>query len=312
MDYIWGNHRRYNAYPDYIRKIFNGRVQKLTIDAGFTCPNRDGTKSTGGCTFCVNEAFNPSYCNPSKSIQQQLSEGIEFHERRYRRAKKYLAYFQAYTNTYGSTATLEKYYLEALQVDGVIGLVIGTRPDCVTDETLDLLQKISRDYYVIVEYGVESVYNRTLNRINRGHSFEHSVETINKTVQKDLQTGIHLIFGLPGESMEEMLQSAGIISRLPVTSVKFHQLQLIKGTLIAEEYNKNPHDFLQFTLDGYLSFLADYIEQLNPRIVIERIAGEVPPRYAVTRPWGPRYDQILKKFENLLEKRNTFQGKFFK
>jgi uncharacterized protein len=310
--YAWGNNRRFNSYTDYMRRISGGRVQKLTIDAGFSCPNRDGTKGTGGCTFCLNDAFNPSYCHPEKSISQQISEGRTFHENRYRRASRYLAYFQAFSNTHAPVEILEKLYREALNNEGVVGLVIGTRPDCIDDRKLDLLRRLSADYLIIVEYGIESVHNTTLLRVNRCHTFEEAADAIIRTAESGIHTGGHLIFGLPGESMEEMMQSAGIISQLPLTSIKFHQLQLFKGSPMAEEYQQKPEDFKLFEMDEYLVFMAEYLERLNPRIVIERIAGETPPRFSVIRPWGPRYDQILTKFEKLLEARNSWQGKRYK
>jgi uncharacterized protein len=308
-DYSWGGIRRFNAYPDFIRKKFGGRVQKLTIDAGFTCPNRDGTRGYGGCTFCLNDAFNPSYCTPHKTITRQIQEGIEFHGKRYRRAEQYLAYFQAFSNTHAPVDILEKLYREALECDGVIGLVIGTRPDCMDGEKLDLLIDLSRNYHIGVEYGIETVYNRTLERINRCHTFEETQAAINMTAGKGIHVGGHLIFGLPGESRKDMLESAGIISALPIDSIKFHQLQIFRGTEMETEYINHAEDFISPGEDEYLNFMVEYIELLNPAIVVERIAGETPPRYAVHKPWGPRYDQILVKFEKMLAERNSFQGK---
>jgi uncharacterized protein len=311
MEYPWGHKRRFNSYSDYMRKRFGGRVQKLTIDAGFSCPNRDGTKGTGGCTFCLNDAFNPSYCHPEKSVAQQIEEGIAFHEARYRRATNYLAYFQAFTNTHAPVKMLESLYQQALSVEGVIGLVIGTRPDCVDHHKLELLQKLSARHHITVEYGIESVYNNTLQRVNRCHTFEDARDAIHRTAEKGIPVGGHIIFGLPGESRDEMLQSAGILSNLPLTSIKFHQLQLFKGTKMADEYEQHPDDFKYFEMDEYLEFMVEYVEHLNPRIAVERIAGETPPRYACIRPWGPRYDQILVRFEKLLEEKNSWQGKKF-
>jgi uncharacterized protein len=308
----WGSRRRFNAYPDYLRKKLGGRVQKLTIDAGFSCPNRDGTKGLGGCTFCLNEAFNPSYCNPAKSITQQISEGIAFHATRYRRAEKYLAYFQAFSNTYASVDILKMKYQEALGCEGVIGLVIGTRPDCMDEQKLMLLQELSKKFYIVVEYGIESVYDRTLERIYRCHSFKDTVKMIKLTSGKGIHIGGHLIFGLPGESRKDMLHSASVISSLPLDSIKLHQLQIFKGTAMEREFRENPSEFVHPNEDEYLDFVADYIELLNPDIVLERIAGETPPRYSVLRPWGPRYDQILLKFEKLLGERDTWQGKMWK
>jgi radical SAM protein (TIGR01212 family) len=311
MNYPWGHERRFNAYPDYIRRTFGSRVQKLTIDAGFSCPNRDGTKGTGGCTFCLNPAFNPSYCSPEKPVRQQLEEGISFHEKRYRRSTRYLAYFQAFSNTYAPVDKLESIFREALDTEGVIGLVIGTRPDCIDREKLEFLKRLSVDAIIIVEYGIESVSNKTLARVNRCHTFEETAEAIRMTSDMGLQTGGHLIFGLPGETTETMLASAAVISELPLTSIKFHQLQLFRETVMANDYTTHPEDFVLFGMEEYLHFLADYIEFMDPRIVIERIAGETPPRFALIRPWGPRYDQILVQFEKLLEERNSWQGKKF-
>jgi hypothetical protein len=292
-----------------MQRKFGGRVQKLTIDAGFSCPNRDGTRGSGGCTFCLNDAFNPSYCVPEKSIAQQIAEGISFHEKRYRRASGYLAYFQAYTNTHAPVEMLEQIYFQALSVEGIIGLVIGTRPDCIDDQKLDLLQDLSVKHHVIVEYGIESVHNRTLARVNRCHTFEDAAEAVNRTASRGIAAGGHLIFGLPGESRQDMILSAGVISKLPLTSIKFHQLQLFKGTSMADEYSTRPEDFIMFGMMDYLEFMTEYIEMLNPAIVVERIAGETPPRFAVLRPWGPRYDQILVCFEKMLEERDGWQGK---
>jgi radical SAM protein (TIGR01212 family) len=308
-EYPWGGKRRFNAYPEYMRKKFGARVQKLTIDAGFSCPNRDGTKGYGGCTFCLNDAFNPSYCTPSKTVSQQIREGIEFHEKRYRRAEKYLAYFQAFSNTHAPVEILAELYKQALNCDGVIGLVIGTRPDCMDMEKMDLLLSLSENYHIVVEYGIETVYNRTLERINRCHTFEESQATIAMTAGRGIHVGGHLIFGLPGESRQDMLESAAIISAMPVDSIKFHQLQIFKGTPMEAEYKNHPEDFNLPDEEQYLNFMVEYIELLNPAIVVERIAGETPPRYAVQKPWGPRYDQLLVKFERMLEDRNTFQGR---
>jgi radical SAM protein (TIGR01212 family) len=309
MTYAWGNKRRFNSYPEYLRKRFGSRIQKVTIDAGFTCPNRDGTRGQGGCTYCLNDAFNPSYCDPDKSIRQQIEEGMEFHTRRYRRATRYLAYFQAYSNTYLPLSQLKPLYEEALSVESVAGLVIGTRPDCVDDEKLNYFKSLSEKTYVVIEYGVESVYDRTLQRINRGHTFAESVKAINNTASRGIMTGCHMIIGLPGETPGEILDSAEVLSSLPLHTVKFHQLQIFRGTRMEKEYIENPRAFHLFSPEEYLSFMADYIAKLNPSFVIERIAGETPPRFAAVNRWGPRYDEILVKFERILEEKDTWQGK---
>ena len=315
----WGDNRRFNSYSSYMIKEFGSRVQKISIDAGFSCPNRDGTISTGGCTFCRNDAFNPSYCRPDKSIRQQIEEGIEFHRRRYRRATSYLAYFQAFTNTHKPIDELEKLYREALAVPGIIGLVIGTRPDCINKEILDMISSIIVPIGpirpikpIIIELGIESPYDHTLARINRGHTFATARQAIELVHSYGFPCGAHLIFGLPGESRDIMLHTADIISELPLTSVKFHQLQIFKDTKMADEYLANPSEFHLFDLDEYIEFVIDFIERLNPNIVIERFAGEVPPRYLVSKPWQSlRYDQVLSLIERRLLDRNSYQGKKF-
>ena len=279
MEFAWNHHRRFNAYANYFKNRFGERVQKLSIDAGFTCPNRDGSLGTGGCTYCNNDAFNPSYCQPGKPIEQQIREGMDFHKNRYRRAGKYLAYFQAYSNTYAGLDELKKIYYQALQFPEVIGLVIGTRPDCITEDHLKYFKELSEKYYIIIEYGIESCYDKTLQRINRGHTFQQAVDTIRLTAGYGLKTGAHMMFGLPGETKEEMLAEAEILSELPLNNIKFHQLQIIKGTQMEKEYQQNPETFTFFELEEYVEFIIRFLERLNPNFVVERFAGEVPPRF---------------------------------
>jgi radical SAM protein (TIGR01212 family) len=311
--YFWGNKRRYNSFTDYFTMNYGSRMQKVSIDAGFTCPNRDGSKGTGGCTFCNNKAFNPSYCGPSKSVTEQINEGIEFHKRRYRRVDSYLAYFQAYSNTYATPDILSAVYEEALRHKYVKGLVIGTRPDCINEQILDLLKNFSRRCILLLEYGIESCYDKTLLRINRLHTFNDAVKALEASASKGLNTGAHFVFGLPGESDEEMLDEARIISELPLNRLKFHQLQIIKGTVIEAEYRENPEDFKKFSWDEYLDFMVRFLERLNPSMVIERFTGEVPPRYLSEEMWsGKRSDQILGLIEKRLEELNTWQGKYYK
>ena len=313
MEFPWGHHRRFNAYANYFKKEFGERVQKLSIDAGFTCPNRDGRVGTGGCTFCNNDAFNPSYCLPEKSVQQQIQEGIEFHQNRYRRANSYLAYFQAYSNTYGNLDHLKSIYQQALDFPQVKGLVIGTRPDCITEQQLAYFSEIAKSHYVIIEFGIESCYNTTLERINRGHTYDHAVKAIELTHSFGLKAGAHLIFGLPGESKNDMLKEAEILSQLPLSNIKFHQLQIIKGTQMEVEYQEFPESFKFFELDEYVDFIIEFLEQLNPQFVVERFAGEVPPRFQAGPGWGLiRNDQVLSKIERELEKRDTWQGRLFR
>ncbi len=307
--YVWGHKRRFNSYPEYFKAHFGNRVQKLTVDAGFTCPNRDGTKGHGGCTFCNNNAFSPGYCTPSKSITQQLEEGIRFHKMRYRKVDKYLAYFQAYSNTYGPLDQLRKMYEEALAFPGIIGFIVGTRPDCISDELLSWLARLSEDHYIMIEYGIESCYNSTLQRVNRGHTFEESIIALEMTAKKGIRQGAHFIIGMPGETEKDILAEVDIISGMPVDVVKFHHFQIFKDTQLATEYEMNPAAFRLFGMDEYFDLMIRIIERLNPRIVVDRIASETNPEYLVTKGWGPRYDEVLRKFEELLAKRDTWQGR---
>jgi radical SAM protein (TIGR01212 family) len=310
--YPWGHERRFNDYSNYFRSIYGARVQKVSIDAGFTCPNRDGSKGFGGCTYCNNDAFNPSYCQPVKSVSEQIGEGIKFHKWRYNKAVSYLAYFQAYSNSYASLETLKKIYEEALNYPGVVGLIIGTRPDSIDDEKLEYIKELSTKCYVAVEYGIESCYNKTLKRINRGHSFEDSVRALERTAAFGINIGAHFIFGLPGETRGEMLNQVDIISGLPVKSVKFHQLQIMKGTIMEMEFRDNPGAFELFTWEEYLDFFIVFLERLNPEIVVERFTGEAPPRFLTNDGWGKkRNDQIVNLIEKRLEELDTWQGKLY-
>ncbi len=310
--YPWGHHRPFNAYAAYFKQLFGERIQKTTIDAGFNCPNRDGTVARGGCTYCNNDAFNPSYNTKQKSVRQQIEEGIEFHANRYRRAGKFLAYFQAYSNTYASLETLKRIYAPALEMEQVVGIVVGTRSDCMDEDKLKYFADINKTHYVMLEYGIESTYDRTLQRINRGHDFQNVKDILWRTHAHGLKSGGHLIFGLPGESREEMLQQVETINTLPLTTIKFHQLQIIKGTAMGRDYLKRPQDFNLFSLEEYIDFIIRFVARLNPRFVIERFAGEVPPTHLLSQAWGTlRYDQILQKIEKELINRGTWQGKLF-
>ena len=304
--------RRYNSYADWFSTLFGRRVQKVSINAGFTCPNRDGTLGSGGCTYCNNEAFIPVYCTPDISVTEQLERGIAFHRRRYRRAENFLAYFQAYTNTYAAIERLKSLYDEALSYPGVLGIVIGTRPDCISSDMLDYLAEISRDYFVIIEYGIESTNDDVLRHINRGHDFASSVRAVTETAGKGIYTGAHLIFGLPGESRAQIIDSAQTISALPLSSIKIHQLQLVRGTLTAEEYRNNPERFDLYTLEEYLDLVIAFCERLSPSLMIERISGEVPPRLLDDpRDWHKRSNEIFSLFETMLESRDTWQGRLY-
>ncbi len=311
MIYSWGTERRINAYSDYFKRVFGARVQKISVDAGFTCPNRDGACGTGGCTFCNNEAFSPSYNIPGKSIEEQLLQGMEFHRTRYRKAVSYLAYFQSYTNTYAELEILKTMYDQALAIPGIVGIVVGTRPDCVDEEKLDFFKELSKKCYLVLEYGIESLLDRTLERVNRGHDVEKSAWAIRETAKRGIRAGGHMIVGLPGETRQDFLDAARILSEWPLTNIKFHQLQVIHGTAMAREYKEKPEDFVEFSMEEYLQLMVEIIERLNPEFVVERIAGEVTPGMGVRDGWGIRYDRLLSIFEQLLEEKDTWQGKYF-
>ena len=311
--YQWTGDKPYNSLSAQIAKQFGGRVQKVSIDAGFTCPNRDGTIGRGGCTYCNNDAFNPHYCTPENSITQQLKDGILFHKSRYRRSVGYLAYFQAYTNSYNSVERLEAMYNEALSVDGVRGLVIGTRPDCVDNHILDLFAAFSEKSWLLVEYGIESCYDETLIKVNRGHSFQDSVKAVRATSERGIRTGAHLILGLPGESREDMLAEASILSELPLDTIKFHQLQIVRGTKMEQEFAAEPDRFDLFTWSDYRDFVISFAELLNPSIAIDRFTGEAPPQMIIAPVWDmKRTDSLIIEIEKRMEERETWQGRLYR
>lgn len=307
--YPWGDERRFNSYNRFLKQRFGGRIQKLTLDAGFTCPNRDGTIGHGGCTFCCNDAFNPAYCVPDKSIRQQLDEGIRFHHRPGTEPAGYFAYFQAFSNTYAPISRLKSLYEEALSHPSVCGLIIATRPDCLDAPLLDYLHELQERTYLTLEIGMESCRDATLQRINRGHDVACAVRAIEMAAEHHIPVGTHLIFGLPGERPEQWLEDLLLINRLPLHSIKFHQLQIIRGTAMEEEYRQHPDEFFALPVDTYVSFIADYVERLSPDIVIERFAAEVPPRFLAKTGWGGiRYDQVVSSIERELVSRGSWQG----
>jgi radical SAM protein (TIGR01212 family) len=302
--------KRYSSFVGYFKRKYGERLQKIVLDAGFTCPNRDGKVGRGGCTYCDNAAFHPSYSTAGKSLYQQMEEGIEFHKVRYRTTEHYLAYFQSFSNTYAPLERLKQLYTEALSHPSVVGIVVGTRPDCVDEEKLDYLAELAKDHVVIVEYGIESCYDKTLARINRGHDFETARKAVMMTAERGIDVGAHFILGLPGETREMMLESCRLINELPLRSAKFHQLQIVKGTRMEKEYEECPQDFERFTLDEYLDFFADMLERLRPNLYIERFAGEVPPRFVNETPWGLiRNAELLRLLDKRLEERDTWQGR---
>ena len=298
----------YNDFSTFLKRYFPFKVQKISLNAGFTCPNRDGMKGYGGCTYCNNQTFNPDYCRTDKGVAEQLEEGKRFFAKKYPEMK-YLAYFQAYTNTYGELEALARKYEEALAVDGVVGLVIGTRPDCMPDALLDYLARLGERIFVLVEYGIESTRDETLRRINRGHTFADTVDAVCRTTERGILCGGHVILGLPGETRADIVSQAGDISALPLTTLKLHQLQLIRGTRMAREYEECPGDFHLFDVDSYLELVIDYIERLRPDIVLERFLSQSPKDLLVAPDWGMKNYEFNHRLWKRMRELDAYQGK---
>lgn len=302
----------YNEFPAFLKRYFPYKVQKISLNAGFTCPNRDGTKGQGGCTYCNNQTFNPEYCRTEKTIAVQLEEGKRFFAHKYPEMK-YLAYFQAYTNTYAELESLKRKYEEALCVDDIVGLVIGTRPDCMPDELLRYLESLNRHTFLLVEYGIETTCDETLKRINRGHTYAATVEAVQRTAACGILTGGHVILGLPGEAHDDIVAQAGILSELPLTTLKMHQLQLIRGTRMAHEYELNPTDFHLFDdVNEYIDLVIDYLEHLRPDIVLERFVSQSPRELLIAPDWGLKNYEITTRVQKRMKERGAYQGKKYK
>ncbi|GCB37018.1 TIGR01212 family radical SAM protein [Bacteroides faecalis] len=302
----------YNDFPTFLKKYFSYKVQKISLNAGFTCPNRDGTKGWGGCTYCNNQTFNPDYCRTEKSIAVQLEEGKRFFAYKYPEMK-YLAYFQAYTNTYAELEGLKRKYEEALEVEGVVGLVIGTRPDCMTEDLLRYLEELNRHTFLMVEYGMESTFDETLQRINRGHTYKDTVEAVRRTADCGILTGGHIILGLPVETHDTMVMQAEVLSELPISTLKIHQLQLIRGTRMAKEYMDNPSDFHLFMkVDEYIDLVIDYVEHLRPDLVIERFISQSPKELLIAPDWGLKNYEFVTRLQKRMKERGAYQGKRYK
>lgn len=302
--------KRYLDYSSFIKLTFGERVQKISLDIGFSCPNRDGSKGFGGCTYCNNNTFNPDYCEPTKSIQEQLEQGISFFSEKYK-AQKYLAYFQAYTNTYSDFESLKQLYDEALNVEGVIGLVIGTRPDCISEEIIDYLSFLSKKHFISLEFGVESTLNKTLLQVNRCHTFEETKATYELCKNKGFHIGAHLIIGLPGETKQELLNHAIEISKLPIDTLKLHHLQIVKNSVMAVQYKRNPENFNLFSSEDYIDFITEFIGNLRPDIIIERFISETPKELLIAPKWNNLKNfEVVAKIDKKLVEKNTWQGKF--
>ena len=303
--------KRYNDFSSFIRKKFNGRVQKVSIDAGFTCPNKDGTKGVGGCTYCNNNTFNPDYCQPIKPIKVQIEEGIEFFSRKYK-TQQYLAYFQAFTNTYAPLSDLKRMYEEALSHPDVIGLVVATRPDSIKDEVLDYLQELAlKGFFIKLEFGLESTKNETLEKINRCQTHEEAIDAYNRAKGRGLHLGGHLILGLPGETKEDMLDHARMVSELPINTLKIHHLQIVKHTMMAHQFKNTPEMFTFMELEEYIDLIVDFLELLNPNIIVERFFSESPSSMLIHPIYGLKNFEVKHLVEKRLEERDAMQGKLF-
>lgn len=296
---------RFNSFGPYLRKRFGTVVYKVNVDAGFTCPNRDGTIGMTGCIYCNNDSFRPSQCKNDLPIREQIQNGIRYLTTRYK-AEKFLVYFQPFTNTYAPVGDLERLYREALAAPSVIGLAIGTRPDCVDAEKIELLRELARDHFILVEYGLQSVYDKSLRYIMRGHDYKTFLRALQITKQQGIHIGAHIIVGFPTETREEMLAMADEISNLPLGFLKIHQLQIVKGTRLAELYAENP--FHTFGYDEYLDFLVDFTERLSPHLVLQRLFAMAPDNILVAPQWGKTRQEILRDINSRFAERDAIQG----
>lgn len=305
----FNSNKRYNNYSAFIREIFGERVQKISLNTGFTCPNRDGSKGIGGCTYCNNHTFSPNYTKASKSIQQQLDEGIAFFSKKYK-SQKYLAYFQSYTNTYADYDLVKTLYQTAINHPDVIGLVIGTRPDCINKDIINFLSEISKSHFVSLEFGVESTLDKTLKEINRCHTYQETIDAYEMAKDKGLHLGAHMIMGLPGESREEILNHARTISKLPIKTLKLHHLQIVKHTMMAIQYKKEPNKFDLFDSEEYIDFITEFIALVRPDIILERFISESPKNLLVAPQWnGLKNFEIVDKIDKKLIEKDLWQGK---
>lgn len=300
----------YREFSELLSDRFPYKVQKISINAGFTCPNRDGLKGVGGCTYCNNQSFSPGYGGRQRSVTEQLTDGIAFFSHKYPEMR-YLAYFQSYTNTYDDLEILKKKYEEALAYPGVVGLIIGTRPDCMPDELLEYFEKLNRKIFLIIEYGLESTNDKTLEFINRGHTYADSIDAIVKTSSLGILTGVHLILGLPGEDRIKILDNACNIAQLPITTIKLHQLQLIKGTVMARQYRENPELFHLYDVEEYIDLCIDFVERLDPDFYIERFVSQSPKDLLIAPDWGLKNFQFSAKVLKRFKEREAYQGRLF-
>lgn len=299
---------RYNSFGSYAKQRFGEVVYKVNVDGGFTCPNRDGTAGFGGCIYCNNDSFRPSSCNPVLPVSEQIENGIAYLTKRYG-ARKFIAYFQPYSNTYAPLDTLKELYSEALANPLVIGLAIGTRPDCVDESKIAFLSELSKRHFILVEYGLQSMHDKTLRFMNRGHGYETFLRALQMTQGTGIEMGAHIIVGFPSETRSETFRTAGELSRLPLGFLKIHQLQVVRDTVLADMFRENP--FPVFGYDEYLDFVVDFIERLSPRIVLQRLFATAPDDILIAPKWGKTRQQIIRGIEERFLQRNTCQGRLF-
>lgn len=300
---------RFNSFGKFLKDKYKMTIQKVNVDAGFTCPNRDGSIDVTGCIYCNNDSFRPSECKPQLSISEQIRNGINYLSLRYG-AKKFLVYFQPFTNTYAPLDELERLYTEALSHPSVIGLAIGTRPDCIDEEKLAFIQSLTKNHFILIEYGLQSIYDKTLQFIHRGHDYQRFLDAVNITGGRGIHVGVHIIVGFPTETKQEMLSMATQLSKLPIEFIKIHQLQIVKNTPLAEYYLNTP--FYTFEYNEYLNFLVDFIELLSPHMVIQRFFATAPKDILVAPKWGKTRHQIIKDIQKIFDLRDTFQGAKFR
>jgi hypothetical protein len=300
--------RRYNSYHDYLKERFGCRVNKVSLDMGFTCPNRDGSLARGGCVYCNNDSFVPPYARARYSMHDQLTRGMEYLKKRFK-AEKFIVYFQAYTNTYGGVSELERMYRESLKYEGVVGIAVGTRSDCVDEEKIDMFERLARECYVSLEYGIESVYDKSLEFMNRGHDYNSVVEALELSKGRGFELGAHIILGLPTETREEMLAMAEEVSSLPINCIKIHNLHIVKGTPLARMYRDEPFEL--FGYEEYVNFIVRFIERLSPGIIIERFFTDTPRSLLIAPGWNRSHIEVIRGIEEELERRDTYQGRLY-
>ncbi len=298
-------HLHINSYGNYLRRRFGSRISKVNVDAGFTCPNRDGSKGTGGCIYCNNVSFSPKETQSVVPLEDQMTAGMAYHRLRLG-SEKFIIYFQKYTNTYGSIELLSELYRRALDHPDVIGISVGTRPDALEDKALELLTDIARTKYVCLELGLQSMDDVILNRINRGHTLDDFIEAVNRSAGRNIDICAHLIHGFTGESAGEFLKTADLMAGLPIDSLKLHQLHAVEGTELAELYRRG--EFTPLTLEAYIATVADFLELLPPRIAIQRLYGSAPLDICVAPKWGLKNNQMWYAIVNELVRRGSWQG----